>query len=177
MPKQNDSLVERVDKLFSSLAATAANLNNTSKELSEVIANIEGALQRLNLGVTAWTVMTQGGSALTSSGSQFESEELGYGRTGRKSWGLMLKKGGMDLQSPVSEEYDEWPFNDAPRELRIRAVQHIPDLLEALERASREMAEKLSVSIAGTAAVAQALALAANQQQQRSIKGKPGRRS
>ena len=99
MPKQDDSLVERVDKLFSSLAATAANLNNTSKELSAVIAHIEGALQRLNLGVTAWTVMTQGGSALTSSGSRFESEELGYGRTGRKSWGLMLRKGGWIYRS------------------------------------------------------------------------------
>ena len=44
---------------FPSLAATATNLNEASKELSEVIERIDDALQRLNLGVTAW-VKVQG---------------------------------------------------------------------------------------------------------------------
>ena len=47
MTNQDDSLVQRVDELFPSLAATAANLNKASKELSAVIDHIDGVLQRL----------------------------------------------------------------------------------------------------------------------------------
>ena len=62
MFNQNDSLSERVNELLPSLAATAANLNEASKKLSAVIERIDDALQRLNLGVTAW-VTVQGGDA------------------------------------------------------------------------------------------------------------------
>ena len=89
--------------------------------------------------------------------------------------GLILKKGNGDLIDD-SGQYDEWPFNEAPRELRIRAVKHIPALLKELDRESKAMVKKLSASIDGTVAVAAALEEVASPQQ-RSIKGKPGRRS
>ena len=176
MPSQeHDSLVESVDSLLPSLAATAANLNKASKSLSALIERIDGALQRLNLGVSAWIVMSQGGSGIDGYGSQYWSEDLGYSRTGRKTWGLMLRKGTEDFSIPNSEQYDEWPFNEAPRELRIRAVKHIPNLLKKLDDASEEMVRNLSASIEGTAAIVGALEQAAHPQ--RSIKGKPRRQS
>ena len=175
MSDQNDSLVERVNELLPSLAATAADLNEASEKLSEVIDRIDGALQRLNLGVTAWTVVTQGGSSVDGNGTQYRSEDLGYGRTGRKSWGLMLRKGESDYQIPDSGQYDEWPFNEAPRDLRIMAVKQIPNLLKKLDLLSREMVKNLSASIEETVAIVGALEQAARPQ--RSIKGKPGRRS
>ena len=176
MANKDDSLTERVDELFPSLAATAADLNKASKKLSALIDHIDGALQRLNLGVAAWVIVTHGGPAVESNGSEYWSEDLGYGRTGRKSWGLMLKKGRMDLQIPDSEEYDDWPFNEAPRELRLRAVKHIPNLLNKLNQVSQEMVENLSESIHETLAVATALEEVASPQQ-RSIKRKSERRS
>ena len=176
MSDQNDSLVQRVNELFPSLAATAANLNEASQKLSTLIDRLDSVLQRLNLGVTTWTLVTQGGPAVDRNGSQYWFERLGYGKTGRKSWGLMLRKGqGDSLQILNPEQYDEWPFNEAPRELRMRAIKYIPNLLEELDRASQEMVEKLSASIDRTVAVVGVLEEAASPQ--RSIKGKPGRRS
>ena len=167
--QEHDSLVERVDSLLPSLAATAVNLNKASKSLSELIQRIDGALQRLNLGVTAWTVVSKGDSGIDSSWS----EGLGYGRTGRKSWGLMLRKVEQNFLSLAPEQCDEWPFNEAPRELRIRAVEHIPNLLKKLDEASQEMVKNLSASIEGTAAIVGALEQAPRPQ--RAIKGKTGR--
>ena len=165
MPSQeHDSLVESVDSLLPSLAATAVNLNESSQSLSELIERIDGALQRLNLGVSAWTVVSHGGNAIVSSWS----EDLGYGRTGRKSWGLMLRK--VEQHFPDIDQYDEWPFNEAPRELRVRAVKHIPNLLKKLDEASQELVKNLSASIEGTAAIVGALEQAARPQ--RAIKGK-----
>ena len=176
MSDEKNSLVGRVTEPLSSLAATAADLNQASQKLSAVIDRIDGALQRLNLGVAAWVVVTEGGPAVEGRGSQYWSEDLGYGRTGRKSWGLMLRKGGMDIQHiPDSEEYDQWPFNEAPRELRLRAVKYIPALLKKLDEESQKLAAKLSASIDGTVAIVDTLEEAANPQ--RSIKGKSGRRS
>ena len=167
--QEHGSLVERVDSLLPSLAANAANLNEASQSLSALIDQLDGALQRLNLGVTAWTVMLHGGNAIDSAWS----EDLGYGRTGRKSWGLMLRKMEEHFGDPDSDQYDEWPFNEAPRELRIRAVKHIPNLLKKLDEASQELVKNLSASIEGTAAIVGALEQAARPQ--RAIKGKPGR--
>ena len=167
--KEHDSLVERVDSLLPSLAATAAKLNEASKSLSALIDRIDGALQRLNLGVTAWTVVAQGENGNEGGWS----EDLGYDRNSRKSWGLMLRKvveyyGHTDL-----DEYAEWPFNEAPRELRIRAVKQIPNLLKKLDEASQEIVKNLSDSLEGPVAFVDALEQAARPQ--RAIKGKPGR--
>ena len=176
MTTQDDSLFERVEELLPSLAATAANLNKASKDLSALIGHIERVLQRLNLGVPAWTVVTQGGPAVEGTGPQYWFEDLGYGRIGRKSWGLILRKREGDESIPDSEHYDEWPFNEAPREFRIRAVKHIPNLLKELDQASQEMLKKLSKSIQEIVDVAVALDETVSPQQ-RPIKGKSGRRS
>lgn len=172
--QEHDSLVESVDSLLPSLAATAVNLNEASKSLSALIERIDGALQRLNLGVTAWTQVSHGGNDIDRNWS----EDLGYGRTGRKSWGLVLRKVEERFEEPDLGQHDEWPFNEAPRELRIRAVKHIPNLLKKLDEASQELVKDLSASIEGTAAIVGALEQAARPQRgiiQRAIKGKTGR--
>ena len=167
MPNQNNSLLERVNELLPSLTATAANLNEASKKLSAMINRIDDALQRLNLGVTAW-VKVRGGD--DPSNGFYWSEDLGYSRTGRK-WGLVLKKGEGNYQDhPDSDNYEYWPFNEAPRSLRISATTKIPDLLMELDRQAKDMEKQVSESADETMPLVEVLEESARPQ--RSIKKK-----
>ena len=172
MSDQEDSPFERVIELLPSLAATAANLNEASKALSEVIDRIDAALQRLNLGVTAW-VKVRGGDNADKGGSHFWCERLGYSRIGRK-WGLTLRKMKGDELEYGLEEDEEWPFNEAPRFLRIRAITKIPDLIKELDLEAKKVTEQVSASINKTAPLMEVIEKSAHAQ--RSIKKKPRRR-
>ena len=144
MSKQRDSLpMKRVTELLPSLAATAANLNNASKELTEVIERLNGALQRLNLGVTAWVELKDYSE---SDDSISWSQELGYSRIGRE-WRLTLRNTKHDHSLDEFEVLDAWPFNEAPRELRVRAIGKIPQLLKKLDQVANEIVEEISESI------------------------------
>ena len=170
MSNQNDSLSERVNKLLPSLAATAANLNEASKKLSALIERIDDALQRLNLGVTAW-VRVQGGDE--NKGLYFWVEELGYSRIARK-WGLTLRRRSGFEGAGESDENESWPFNDAPRSLRKKAVPKILELIKELDREAKEVAEQISSSVNETVPLVEAIEISARPQ--RSIKKKLGGR-
>ena len=154
MTNENDSLVERSTERLPSLAVHAAKLNETSKILAEVVERIDDALQRLNLGVTAWVPVRQVNNA-ERGGSEFLSEALGYSRLGR-SWGLVLKKSEGDLADD-DPQMEQWPFNEAPRNLRIRAVKKIPDLLAALDRQAKVVTEEIILSINETVPLVKAI--------------------
>ena len=173
MIDQDDSLLERVNKLLPSLAATAANLNETSKELSEVIERLDGALQRLNLGVSAW-VKVRGESNEAQGGTNFWSEELGYSRIGRK-WGLVLRRTEGDYIDIESADCNTWPFNEGPRSLRIQAITKIPSLLRVLNRQADKMVDQVSESINKTVPLVEAIEKSVHPQ--RSIKKTPKERS
>ena len=172
MSSQHDSLSERVHELLPSLAATAANLNEASEKLSELIKHIDDALQRLNLGVSAW-VTVQGGDDVDDRIYSW-SEQLGYGRMGRK-WGLTLRRieGYEDALESIEEE--KWFFNDAPRSLRIMAVPKLPELIKKLDQEARKMVEQVSTSINSAAPLVEAIEISTLPQ--RSVKKKLGGRS
>ena len=173
MVNQHDSLSPRVQQLLPSLAATAANLNEVSNKLSQLIERIDGALRRLNLGVPAWVTLEGGGQTFTGAMS-FWREELGYIRNGRK-WGLTLRRTeGWEGQDEL-EETETWAFNDAPRPLRIKAITKIPELIEKLDREASEMAERVSSSIDETVPLVEAIEVSAGPQ--RSIRKKVGGQS
>jgi len=173
MSSQHDSPPESVHELLPSLAATAANLNEASEKLSQLIERFDHALQRLNLGVSAWVTL-QRGEEVDGSVVRFWFEQLGYGRMGRK-WGLTLRRvEGLEGALESTEE-EKWFFNDAPRSLRIMAVPKIPELLQKLDREAREMVEQVSTSISSAAPLVQAIELSAKPQ--RSVKKKLGGRS
>ena len=172
MSNQNDSLSESVSDLLPSLAATAVNLNEASKKLSAVIERIDDALQRLNLGVTTW-VKVRRGDDHARGGMYFWSEDLGYSRISRK-WGLTLKREEGHEGLPESIKEEEWPFNDAPRSLRIMALRKIPELIKELDREAKEVAEQISASINETVPLVEAIEISARPQ--RSIKKKLGGR-
>jgi len=128
------------DPLLSKLSRRATELNSISDSLSKQIEVLEGQLKQLNLGVTAWarvnhTYDDEGGECIT---------EIGYSRF-RSRWGIALRSCYIE---PSHEEHEEmWPFTDGPRQLRIDAVDKIPELLEQLDTEAEKMISALSAKV------------------------------
>jgi hypothetical protein len=130
----------RISNSFKELADSAARLNSASDELAKAILPIDAALKKLNLGVAAWYPYVD--SEDRDSG-HYHRRFIGYAKVGRK-WGLALStvSGNFNWPEPVEEE-EEWLFNDAPRWMRIEALDHIPNLLELLVEQANTFAENL----------------------------------
>src|SRR5262249_20062354 len=110
-----------------------------SDDLTKHVSFIEEVINKLNLGIKAHVVATQS--------SNFDESEthyvrLAYGKFGRK-WGLIIEEFTDQQNWPDYVDFETWPFHEAPRELRIIAVDKIPDLLEALVKQSTDITSKL----------------------------------
>src|SRR5438552_3747571 len=67
---------------------------------------------------------------------------VGYAKIGNK-WGVAISRTSGNFEAPDYNTDEEWLFNDAPRHLRIEAVEHIPAMFEALIKAGDEAVGKL----------------------------------
>jgi hypothetical protein len=129
---------ERISQSLNGLGAIAARLNAASDEFSKAVAPIDAALKKLNLGVTAWHRYV--GSSPDQDGYYWE-RRIGYAKVGGK-WGLALATASGYMQDP-EEDGEEWLFNDAPRWIRIEAIDHVPSLLEELARQAEKTVGEL----------------------------------
>lgn len=124
--KPSLSASDRISNSFKSLASSATQLNAASDELSKAIAPIDAALKALNVGVSVWHRY----SFFEDPYGYYSGRSIGYAKVGNK-WGLALSSfSGHAEYGPDDEQ--EWLFNDAPRLMRLDAVDHIPALLDAL---------------------------------------------
>lgn len=99
--------------LWNSLAEASARINLATEEIAKSIATINLCLSRLNIGVPVWCYLKPVND---------DHDRIGYDKLyGR--WGLCLSSGDK-----------EWHFNDAPRKLRLEAINSIPDLLASLTK-------------------------------------------
>jgi len=134
-------LTERVTSSIERLASAAHDLNTVSGELGKAIAAIDTVLQTLNIGLPTWTTIEKGDDLPT--GSEFYwSRDIGYAKVSNR-WGISLRTVAGHYSSPDEENCESWLFNDAPRWLRIVAVEKIPDLLEALIKSAEETTKKI----------------------------------
>jgi hypothetical protein len=136
--KANAPTPERTSELFQQLTQSAERLNEASDAFSRTVAPIDAALKKLNLGVAAWHKYI-GGSP--DDKGDYWSRELGYARV-RGKWGLALRT----VEGNVNDFDDDtqvWLFNDAPRMMRVEAIEHIPSLLEELVKQSEKVATQL----------------------------------
>ena len=149
---RNGSLgpTERTTVAFGALATSAKKLNEVSGELAQPIASLERALHRLSIGVACWTRI-----AGHDDGHNCWSQDLGYSMVNGE-WRLAVRK--IDGDDPENAIENVWPFNEAPLYLRIRAVDKLPDLLEAFVKATDAAANRLSKKVGP----AQELAAAVN---------------
>jgi hypothetical protein len=140
------------DSPLKKLAQTAEKLNKVSDQLTVQIELIEREFKRLNLGVTAWVTISQD----EDEDGNWTREELGYTRIGNR-WGVALKtlSGMLGDESEPDETFSG--FSDAPRQLRIRAVKYIPELIEQLSVEAEAMIAKLSPEVDEVSQLTQAL--------------------
>jgi hypothetical protein len=124
-------------KNFGTLSASASEVNKASSELASAVSHLDEMLKRLNLGITGWVVIR----SRNAEPPQYDDYELGYARVNSK-WGLAIRRIHGD---PDHEDVEgPWAFSDAKRELRIGAVDKIPELLEKLAQKAADTAEQLT---------------------------------
>jgi len=142
MKEDNDALSQRVQESFLRLSSTAANLNSVSDKLNGSISNLENALRKLGLGITSWVPFT---SSTSPDGFRYWYEEIGYAKVNGK-WGLAIKTRDGNEASD-EDDIELWPFNEAPRHLRVRAVKKIPELIDKLNKDAADIAGKVEEQI------------------------------
>lgn len=157
MSSKGDALVARVQSSYRQLAAAANNLNNVSDQLGETIAELDGALKKLNIGISAWVSVSI--SHYEQDPTQYEGEELGYAKIAGK-WGIGIRTISGDEDTPFGLEEtikDQWHFNDAPRDLRLRAIDKIPELFERLTTDANASAQRIQQKLAHAKQLAAAI--------------------
>jgi hypothetical protein len=163
MPKRssvstnNDSLLQRVQSSYERLTSVASDLNAVSDDLGKAINTLDQSLKVLNLGITCWFRF----DSRDYESGRYWAKYIGYAKVGNK-WGIGLSKTAGHNEAPPEESSDEeWLFNDAPRELRLEAVQHIPAMIEALIKAGEEAVASVRAKTSEAQQLAEVLASAA----------------
>lgn len=113
-------MTETID--LDKLSQSASCLNTASNQLTASVELIEAAIKKLNIGLEVFHVYNT------------EGHEIGYGKLGR--WGFVIA---------IPQEEAEWLFGDAPRAMRIEAVDHIPAVLATLIEKANDMSDILLV--------------------------------
>jgi hypothetical protein len=141
-PLSEAERTERAQQIFKHLSDAAVDLNTVSDELNKPILAVESALKKLNLGVSAWAVLSEG-----EDGPSWWDRSVGYAKI-KDRWVIALRtrEGYHGQDEGDSEEL--WPFNDAPRWMRVEAVAKLPELLEALLKQAKDTAQKIKNKIA-----------------------------
>ena len=89
---------------------------------------MDSVLKRLNLGISSWVHFSGGRSP---DDSAYYYEDVGYAKPGGR-WGLAIRTVSGDYNDPDNDTVETWPFNEAPRLLRVRAILKVPELLDQL---------------------------------------------
>ncbi len=154
-------LLERVANYYSQLTTVAADLNAVSDELGKSIAEIDVALKKLNLGITAWVPVYSGEGGLHGDDFSFWSRDIGYAKVSGK-WGISLRTVDGNYHDPDEANVEAWLFNDAPRSNRLEAIGKIPELLEKLSKDAVETTKNIQARLGEAKAVADAVKSAAS---------------
>lgn len=186
MSTGGDSLAQKVQVCYLELSAIAFDLNGISDELGKSITEIDSAIKKLNLGVSVWAEITSQENL-----PFYSSEEIGYAKIGGK-WGIALRTVQGCHVEEDADKIEAWLFNDAPRSLRLAAIEKLPDMLRKLSAAAAETTKNLTSKLAEAQEIAAAVRNAAdraeravvigpkrgviNQGQQASEVRSPGRR-
>jgi hypothetical protein len=139
---------------FSNLEKLSKKINEASDDLTKALTSINEKLNSLNLGIETWL---EAGWCLKTDYGQ-ENEEgyhvetrwlLGYGKSPQGKWSLLVRA--EDWLMPANEDLEgrftgstEYPLLSCPRDLRVAAIQYIPQLVEQLEKKSEDFTQAVS---------------------------------
>ena len=146
--QQPESLPARVKLSFRQLAESTTALNKASDKFSKLVGEVEALLKPLNIGLECWARMGRWGSP---QGSGYW--EVGYAKTAGK-WGIAIRS---VVEDPFDDEIETWTFGDAPRRLRLNAVDYIPALLDELAKQAVESTKDIDQKTAQVSQLVTAL--------------------
>ena len=159
MPDQ-PTLAQRVFSSFAQLSTVAADLNAVSDDLGKSVADIDAALKKLNIGISVWVKVRTWDGDDSRGDLSFWSEDLGFAKINGK-WGISLRRVDGDYNHPDDESVEEWLFGDAPRALRLQAIDKLPELIEKLNMEAGKTITAIQGKLPEVQTVAAALARAA----------------
>lgn len=139
-PRLTPETISEIQVNLQQLELSAKNLNELSDHLTKQIAEIEAAINKLNLGIEA-DVEIQSWSA--ADGIYSHGWKLRYGKLSGK-WGFLIEYWTEDLNWPDEDTDERWHFKDSPREQRLKAIDKIPLLLKALVTKSNDFASDIT---------------------------------
>jgi hypothetical protein len=157
MSSKGDSLAEIVQASYLQLSSVASDLNTVSDQLGKSVAEIDLALKKLNLGISVWVNVTHWQD---DQSFDFYDQEIGYAKVESK-WGLSLKTVSGNSNYPDQDRVEQWSFNDGPRQLRLSAIEKLPELLTTLSKEAIVTTEKIKQKLAEAQEVATAVKTAA----------------
>jgi hypothetical protein len=140
-PFSADPRSAKLKTSFLNLSEASRELNAASDTFGAAITSLDEAINELNPGVTAWVNVSD--SADEDAPWVSSVERLGYDKM-KGRWGLTLWAGTVDSEEDSETPTGSWLFNDAPRSLRLRAIEHIPELVEALANEASHTAKRVS---------------------------------
>ena len=143
---------EKLQNSLQELASSADTLNSLSDQLNKQILDVESAVNKMGIGLTAY-MNTESWS--DERGERYDIWRICYEKHSSK-WGFTIQHlWGLESYDD-SQDSETWAFKDAPREHRLKAIEKIPDLIDALVKKSRDFAADIS----GVMSYAQGLAAA-----------------
>jgi len=146
-PTRAASLEQRsaaIKNHLAKLASAAQTLNDLSDQLTKEVTEIETALNKLNLGI--WAHVNAVTLDSSDDGLYSHGLQLVYGKSGGK-WGFLIDEYREDANYPDQGERESWAFKDAPRDFRLKVVDKIPALLEALVKRSAEVTSEITMKV------------------------------
>jgi hypothetical protein len=156
----SDSKVEKIQKHFKTLSSVASSLNEASDELTAVVSILDEALKKLNVGLTAW--VTFHSRPDNEDAGNYDEDQIGYCKV-KGTWGIAFRHIWGNANWEVFHDEGPWLFNDAPRKMRLRGVDKIPDLIEALSKEAAETTKKVHEKTLKVAELASAVKKIASQ--------------
>jgi hypothetical protein len=150
--KDDSSFSERVSSSYRQLSMAASHLNLVSDELGKSIAVLDAALRKLNLGISTWSRLDRWEDAF----GNYSSRYLGYAKVNNR-WGIALRTVAGNTNQAEETSVEEWLFNDAPRALRIEAVEKLPDLFDNLIKEADATIKKVKAQTSSARQLAAAL--------------------
>ena len=137
----NDPKISQIQTNFQTLSTVASSLNVASDELTKVVRKLDEALKKLNVGLTVWIVFEDRSDEQYA--DQYDCDQIGYCKVNGK-WGISLRRiWGHEFYDATRNEEGPWLFTDAPREMRLRSVDKIPVLIEALSKEASNTTKKI----------------------------------
>ncbi len=141
----------KAEAALKQLASLSKSLNEASDQLNKQIAEIESALNSYKLGISAWVELKRERQQ-TPHGELTYADDLGYAKHDGK-WGLLVSSY-CDIDP---ESVKTTLLRDASREVRLAAIDKIPELLSALSQEASKVTDEALKKAASAKEIAAAL--------------------